>query len=131
MPLSRRAKIRIGVAALALLIAAGSWQGLSYAWHRGYAHGTVTGVIRKVSVHGPPYCKFLTGELVYQGSRVAGQKPELFDFSVDDDRDSNPVVVDLKQAERSGATVTLDFRQDLHPWWRCNPSENFITAVEK
>ena len=39
---------------------------------------------------------------------------------------------DLKEAERSGKRVaTLDYRQDHHVWWRCNPSESFITAVEK
>lgn len=130
MPLSRSGKIRIALVLLALLLVVGTWQGLSYAWHRGYAHGTATGVVRKVSVHGPPYCKFLTGELVYEGSQ-SGQKQELFDFSVDNDGDTNPIVVQLKEAERAGTRVTLDFRQDLKPWWRCNPSEYFVTAVEK
>jgi hypothetical protein len=130
MALSRSAKIRLVLAVLAVLLIVGTWQGLSYAWHRGYAHGIATGVVRKVSVHGPPYCKFLTGELVFQGSQ-AGQKPELFNFSVDDDHDSNPIVQQLKQAESSGTRVTLEYRQDMKVWWRCNPSEYFVTAVEK
>ena len=130
MPLSRSGKIRLALGLLALMVIVGTWQGLSYAWHRGYAHGSATGVIRKVSVHGPPYCKFLTGELVFQGSQP-GHQQELFDFSVDSDSDTNPIVVQLKEAERTGARVTLDYRQDLKPWWRCNPSENFVTAVEK
>jgi hypothetical protein len=76
------------------------------------------------------HCKFLTGELVYVGNRLA-QKAEVFDFSIDDDGDTNPVLRDLQKAERSGKRVTLAFRQDRKLWWRCNPSENFITAVEK
>ena len=130
MALSRTAKIRLVLAVLGILLLVGGWQGLSYAWHRGYAHGSATGVVRKVSVHGPPYCKFLPGEHVFQGSQTA-QQQELFHFSVDDARDANPIVQALKDAERSNARVTLDFRQDLKPWWRCNPSEYFITAVEK
>jgi hypothetical protein len=130
MALSRRGKIGIVLAVLAVLVAVGAWQGLSFVLHRGYAHGTATGVVRKVSVHGPPYCKILTGELVYQGGQSA-QKPELFDFSIDDYSDGNPVMTQLREAERSGTRVTLHFRQDLKPWWRCNPSEYFITGVEK
>jgi hypothetical protein len=130
MALSRVAKIRIVLIVLLLLFGVAAWQGLAYLWHRGYAHGTVTGVVRKVSVHGPPYCKFLTGELVYESSQN-GTKQELFNFSVDDARDSNAIVADLKAAERKGGRVTLDYRQDVKPWWRCNPSENYITAVEK
>ena len=130
MPLSRSGKIRLALVLVALLLVVGTWQGLTYAWHLGYAHGTATGVVRKVSVHGPPYCKFFTGELVYRAARPH-QTPELFDFSVDDHSDTNPIVAELKEAERSGARVTLDYRQDLKPWWRCNPSEYFITAVEK
>jgi hypothetical protein len=130
MALSRSGKIRIALAVLAIVLAVAAWQGLSLAVHRGYAHGTATGVVRKVSVHGPPYCKFLTGELVYQGGQSA-QKQELFDFSIDDYGDANPVVGQLREAERAGTRVTLHFRQDVKPWWRCNPSEYFITAVEK
>lgn len=130
MPLSRRAKLSLLLAILGILLVVGGWTALSISWRRGYAHGTATGVLRKVSVHGPPYCKILTGELVYQGTN-SSPKPELFDFSVDNDADSNPVVRDLHEAERSGRRVTLDYRQDRHVWWRCNPSEYFITAVEK
>jgi hypothetical protein len=130
MPLSRAAKIRIAVAVLVVIVAIGGWTALSISWRRGYAHGTVTGVVRKVSVHGPPYCKILTGELVYQGTS-ATQQPELFHFSVDNDAETNPVVHDLHEAERDGKRVTLDFRRDRRLWWRCNPSEYFITAVEK
>jgi hypothetical protein len=130
MPLSRSGKIRLALVLLALLLVVGTWQGLSVAWSRGYAHGTATGIVRKVSVHGPPYCKFLTGELVFQGTQ-AGQKQELFDFSIDNDSETNPIVAQLHEAERAGARVTLDYRQDRKLWWRCNPSEYFVTGVEK
>lgn len=132
MPLSRSAKIRLILGILVVVLAAAGWTALSISWRRGYAHGTVTGVVRKVSVHGPPYCKILTGELVYQGGKGGGgQLQEVFGFSVDNDSDANPVVRDLRAAERDGQRVTLDFRQDRKVWWRCNPSEYFITAVEK
>jgi hypothetical protein len=130
MALSRSGKIRLVLGIVALIVAIGAWQGLTLIWHRGYAHGAVTGVVRKISVHGPPYCKILTGELVYQGT-APGQHAELFHFSVDDEKDGNPIVVDLKAAERTGKPVTLDYRQDVKPWWRCNPSEFFVTTVEK
>lgn len=129
MALSRTAKLRIAAAVVGVLLVAGGWTALSISWRIGYAHGTVTGVVRKVSVHGPRYCKILTGELVYQGT--SAQKPDVFDFSIDDHSDANPVVHDLQAAERGGKLVTLDFRQDRHAWWRCNPSQYFITAVEK
>jgi hypothetical protein len=130
MKLSRAAKIKIALGVAVVLPGVGGWAALSISWRRGFARGSVTGVVRKVSVHGPPYCKFLTGELVYQGTNI-GPKPELFDFSVDDPAETNPIVRDLKEAERGGTRVTLDYRQDRKLWWRCNPSESFITAVEK
>ena len=130
MPMTRSQKLRIALAVFVLIAGLAAWQGLSYVWHHGYAHGSATGVVRKVSVHGPPYCKYLTGELVFQGSQ-AGQAQELFHFSVDSEKDDNPIVQQLKEAERSGKLVTLDYRQDIKPWWRCNPSENFITGLEK
>ena len=130
MPLSRSAKIRIIVAVVGLVAVVGGWTALSIAWRIGYAHGTVTGIVRKVSVHGPPYCKVLTGELVYQAANP-GQHPDVFGFSVDDHAETNPIVRDLKDAERDGKRITLDYRQDRQAWWRCNRSEYFITAVEK
>ena len=129
MPMTRSVKLRAALAVFALIAVVAAWQGLTYAWHKGYAHGSATGVVRKVSVHGPPYCKYLTGELVFQGSQ-AGQPQELFHFSVDNEKDGNPIVQQLKEAERAGTRVTLDYRQDIKPWWRCNPAENFITGLE-
>jgi len=39
-----------------------------------------------MSVKGPPYCKYLSGELVLQGSQP-NQPAEVWEFSVDDDPD--------------------------------------------
>ena len=91
--------------------------------------GARTGVIRKLSVRGPPYCKYLAGELVLQGTQP-GQPVETWEFSIDDDSAKNPVVKQLHEAEKSGERITLDYRQDLHSLFRCSPSEYFVTRVE-
>ena len=38
---------------------------------------------------------------------------------------------ELHEAEKSGARVTLDYRQDLHSLFRCTPSEYFVMRLEK
>jgi hypothetical protein len=128
MALPRKAKIVLAVLALLALVAA--WQYLSFLFHYGYSNGTRTGVLRKVSVKGPPYCKYLEGELALQGGNM-GQPTEVFKFSVDNHSDDQLVVQGLHAAERDGTRVTLTYRQDRPMWWRCNPSEYFITKVEK
>lgn len=112
---------------LGVLLFAG-FKGIEYWWYRGYSKGTRTGVVRKISVKGPPYCKYLSGEMLVQGTAMA---PEVWEFSVDDDSDANPVVVALHEAEKKGEKVTLTYRQDLHAMYRCTPSEYFVTKVEK
>ncbi len=100
-------------------------------WYRGYSKGSRTGIVRKVSVKGPPYCKYLSGEMVLQGGQP-GQPAETWEFSVDgEDDDKNPLAVNLKAAEKTGERVTLNYRQDLHSLFRCSPSEYFITGIEK
>jgi hypothetical protein len=128
MALGWKAKGTLGVLALLALVSA--WQGLRYWWNYGYSRGTRTGVIRKISVKGPPYCKYLSGELVLQTAQV-GQAADVWEFSVDDRHDGNPIVQALHDAEKSATKVTLDYRQDKNMWWRCTPSEYFITKVEK
>lgn len=115
---------------IALLLLFSGYEGCRVFWYRGYSKGSRTGVIRKMSVKGPPYCKYLSGELVLQGAQP-GLAPEVWEFSVDDDSDNNPIVQQLHEAERSGTRVTLDYRQDLHSLFRCTPSEYFVTKVEK
>ncbi len=121
----KRVLILIPIALILLFV---GFQALRFWWYRGYATGTRTGVVRKISVKGPPYCKYLSGEMVVQGSQLA---PETWEFSVDDYDDHNPIVKQLHEAEKSGARVTLHYRQDLHSLYRCTPSEYFITKVEK
>ena len=100
-------------------------------WLRGYSKGTRTGVVRKMSVKGPPYCKYISGEMVLQVTQP-GQPLEVWEFSVDgEDNDQNPLMVNLKAAERAGDRVTRTYRQDLHSLFRCTPSEYFITGIEK
>jgi hypothetical protein len=114
---------------IALLLLFVGYEGARVWWYRGYSVGARTGVVRKLSIKGPPYCKYLAGELVLQGTQP-GQPAETWEFSVDDDTDKNPVVKQLHDAEKSGERVTLDYRQDLHALFRCSPSEYFVTRVE-
>lgn len=128
MKLGPKVKIGLGVFAIVGLLAA--WQGLRFWWYHGYSTGERTGVVRKFSIKGTPLCKYAEGELALTGSNP-GQNVEIFTFSVDDKRDSNPVVQQLRKAERDGSRVTLRYRQDLKSWWRCQPNEYFVTQVEK
>jgi hypothetical protein len=129
MALPRKTKVMLILAPFLglLLIVAGL--GIRYWWYRGYSQGARTGVVRKISVKGPPYCKYLSGEMVVQ-SAVPMQAAEVWEFSVDDDGDGNPLVKKLHDAEKNGQRVTLDYRQDLHSLYRCTPSEYFVTKVE-
>lgn len=123
-------KLRIALVALGLVFAFVAYEGIAVWWNRGYSKGTRTGVVRKVSVKGPPYCKYLSGELVLQGNQP-GTAAEVWEFSTDDDGEKSPIVIALKEAEKTGARITLDYRQDRGSLFRCTPSEFFITAVEK
>jgi hypothetical protein len=128
MAISR--KIKIGVlVGLGLIVVVGGWQGIYYLTRVGYSNGTRTGLVRKVSKKGPPGCKYYEGEMALQGARL-DEHP--FTFSVDEDKDTNPIIAELQKAEREGARVTLHYRQDRPVWWRiCNPNEYFIERVEK
>ncbi|HZS41760.1 MAG TPA: hypothetical protein VFF06_33255 [Polyangia bacterium] len=126
---SGRKKIAILVLSGVLLLLVG-WQGMRFWWRHGYSVGMRSGVIRKISVKGTPACKYLTGELALQGA-PAGTAPEIWEFSVDNDKDSNPLVQQLHEAERNGTRVTLDYRQDRKMWWQCTPTEYYVTAIEK
>ena len=123
-------KFRVVLWALAALMLFVGVEALRVWWFRGYSRGTRTGVIRKISFKGPPYCKYMAGEMALQGT-IAGQPVEIWEFSVDDEKPANPLVARLHEAERSGERVTLQYRQDLHSLFRCTPSEYFVTGVEK
>jgi hypothetical protein len=126
MTIPRSAKVALGVMAVALLLSA--WQYVSYLFNYAYSRGTRTGVVRKISVKGPPYCKYLEGEMTLQGAQL-GEEP--WHFSVDSHSDANPLVVQLHVGEKNGARVTLHYREDKKLWWRCNPSSYFVEQVEK
>lgn len=128
MKLGPRFKIAIAVAAVLGALAA--WQGLRFWWYHGYSSGERTGVVRKLSVKGSPICKYAEGELALAGSNP-GQSVEVWTFSTDNQSDSNPIMKQLREAEHTGARVTLHYRQDLKSWWRCTPHEYFVTSVEK
>jgi hypothetical protein len=112
-------KVKVLLVLVGVLGLVGLWQYLGFLFKYGYSRGSRTGIIRKVSVKGPPYCKYLEGELALQGG-VAGMNQEIFTFTVDNDGDATPLVQSLHKAEREGTRVTVDYRQDKHIWWRCN-----------
>jgi hypothetical protein len=128
MALPRKAKVLLALLPFALILVFGGYEGLRYWWYRAYSTGTRTGIVRKISVKGPPYCKYLSGEMIVQGPAL---QPEIWEFSVDDDAETNAVVVGLHDAEKKGEKVTLHYRQDLHSMFRCTPSEYFVVKVEK
>lgn len=130
MALSRTAKIAFILGPIALVLLVVAYEGARVMWNRGYSRGSRTGIVRKISVKGPPYCKYLSGEMALQGT-APGQPMEVWEFSVDDDSDTNPIVVELHEAEKKGKRVTLQYRQDKGSLFRCTPSEYFVTGVEK
>ena len=130
MAMTLKRKILLFLVPVALLMLFAGYEGIRVWWYRGYSKGARTGILRKMSEKGPPYCKYLSGELVLQGAQP-GQLPEVWEFSVDDDGDKSPIVKQLHEAEKSGDRITLNYRQDLHSLFRCTPSEYFVVSVEK
>ena len=129
MKLARKWKWLLALTPFALILLLVAYEGLRVLYYRGYSRGSRSGVVRKLSVKGPPYCKYFSGEMQVQGTNPLA--PEIWEFSVDDDADTNPVVVALHEAEKKGTAVTLDYRQDLGALFRCTSVEYFVTKVEK
>jgi hypothetical protein len=127
MKVGVRGKVALGILVIVGLL--GGWQAISFWLHRGYSNGERTGYLRKLSVKGKPWCKYAEGELALIGS--PGQPSEVWKFSTDHHEDDNVIMKSLREAERSGTRITLHYRQDLQSWWRCTPSEYFVTSVEK
>ena len=125
------AKVKIVLVLLGLVGLVVGYQAAKYWWYKGYAKGTKSGYLRKLQQKGPPYCKYTMGEVVLQRGGEVAQGGEVWEFSVDDDREDSPLVKELREAEKAGKLVTFRFRQDLHMWWRCAPTEYFVTGVEK
>ncbi len=130
MALPTKWKVRLALAPIALILLVVAYEGLRVWWYRAYSTGSRTGVIRKVTVKGPPYCKYLSAEMVVQTGGITNAA-DVWEFSVDDDSPTTPVVVALMEAEKKGERVTVDYRQDLHSLFRCTPSEYFATKVER
>lgn len=128
--ISKKVKWILALAPIAVVLLLVASQALRVLWFRGYSKGSRTGIVTKVMVKGPPYCKYLEGEMRV-GAGAATLTPETWTFSVDDDSEANPVVVALKEAEKTQKAVTLDYRQDLHALYRCSETEYFITNVQK
>ena len=128
MAMTRKKKLLLAaIPALFLLLFL--WQGGRYLWLHNYALGTRTGVLRKISVKGPPVCKYLLGELVLIGNQP-GQAPELWEFSVYDYTPGTALMQALEQAQKSARPVTLRYQQNKARWWACAPTEYYVTGVE-
>jgi hypothetical protein len=130
MPLTLTRKKKLGLALIpfALILLFVGYEALRVWWYRGYSRGSRTGIILKVTEKGPPYCKYLEAEMKVGGNATLA--PESWHFSVDDDSPTSAVVVALKAAEKKQASVTVEYRQDLHALFRCSETEYFVTKVE-
>src|SRR4051812_19855484 len=110
--LSKKMKWRLALIPVALILLPAGFEALRVWWYRGASVGTRTGIIVKVTEKGSPLCKYLEGEMKVGGTTTMA--PETWHFSVDDDSQTNPIVVALKAAEKKQLPVTLDYRQDTH-----------------
>src|SRR4051812_32811272 len=81
------------------LLGLGGFVGAKAWWYHGYSRGSRTGVVRKISGKGPPSCKYARVEMVMNGG-PAGSAPEIWEFSLDDNRPESPVLARIKSAER-------------------------------
>jgi hypothetical protein len=131
MVLSRKVKVGLGLFPISLVLLFVAYEGLRVWWYRGYSVGTRSGIVRKVTEKGPPYCKYMSVEMAVVTGGAMTNGADLWEFSVDDDKPTSPIVVALKAAEKTGDRVTIDYRQDLHSLFRCTPSEYFATKVER
>jgi hypothetical protein len=132
MAMSRMGKLKVFFGVIGLLGLVALWQVGRYYYYLGYAKGTKSGYLRKLQTKGPPYCKYVLGEVVLQRGGEVAQGGEVWEFSIDSGDEHAPVLFkELRDAEKSGKLVTFQFRQDLHMWWRCAPTEYFVTGLEK
>jgi hypothetical protein len=129
LTLTKKTKWLLALIPVALVVAFAGFEGALVWWYRGYSRGSRTGVIRKITVTGPPFCKHLEGEMAIEGGN--GRAADIWRFSADDESDTTPIVVALKEAEKTQRHVTLDYRQDQGALFRCADIEYFITKVEK
>jgi hypothetical protein len=127
MALARKTKVILVL--IALIFLGLGFTALHARWYYGRSNGSRTGIVRKVSIKGPPYCKYVSAELAMQGSGIA--QTEVFEFSIDDARETSPLLTELREAEKGGSRTTVKYRQDLVIWYRCSPYEYFVESIEK
>ncbi|HEX2569585.1 MAG TPA: hypothetical protein VH877_08505 [Polyangia bacterium] len=109
--MTKRKKVWLILSLLMVPLIGGGFQWLRWWWNYGYSRGTRTGVLRKLSIKGSPLCKFVSGELALAG-QGPGQTQDIWQFTLDDTNESNPLFVKLRTAERGAKPVTIDYRQD-------------------
>ena len=104
---------------------------LDYWWHSNFSSGETTGTIRKVSRKGPPYCKYVSAEVVLIGNNQAVATPETREFTLDVSSVDNPLFAQLEAAERSQLPVTIKYREDGKQlfWRQCVPTNAFVIGV--
>ena len=111
-----------------LILGVVGWQTLRYWWYHGYSKGSYQGIVRKVSYKGPPYCKYVSIEIVVGGATV--MQPVVKEFTLDDDSDGNPLFQKFKDAEKTQKSILVDYRQDLKKWWACAETEYYAVGIE-
>lgn len=129
--MSRKSKLKVFLGFFTVFAVIALYQTARYYYFRGYATGTRTGYLRKVTTKGPPYCKYTVGELVLQKGGDMAQGGETWEFSLDTSDPGAAIVQQLREVEKAGKLATLQYRQDLHMWWRCAPTEYIVTGVER
>jgi len=130
MALTRMTKFKIALGVFGLLGLVALWQVGRYYWYFWYFLFTRSGYLRKVSLKGPPYCKYIMGEMVLQRGGEVAAGSEVWEFSVDAENEDAPIVKQIREAERAGKLATVRYRQDLNMWWRCAPTEFYVVGVE-
>jgi hypothetical protein len=128
--MTRKQKVLLALVPFLLVGLWVGWRGLRYWWYRGYSHGVRSGILRKVSIKGPPYCKYVSGELVLAGSQPGVET--VWEFGLDKVDDDDPLYKELVDLADKGQKVTLQYRQDQAAFFvRCQPGEYFVTGIEK
>lgn len=109
--MTKRKKVWLILSLLMVPLIGSGGQWLRWWWNYAYSRGTRTGVLRKLSIKGSPLCKFVSGELALAG-QGPGLTQDLWQFTLDDTNESNPLFVKLRTAERAAKPVTVEYRQD-------------------
>ena len=113
-----------------LLLVAGfvAYEGLRFWWYYGYSRGTYEGTIRKVSFKGPPYCKYVSIEVITGGGGM--MQPKVMEFTIDGRGEGTPLYQKFQDAERAQKSVVISYRQDLNKWWACAPTDHYALDVQ-